>query len=565
MQSPAITPVSPRRTIAKMQKMRLLTVSLGAMALVSAALAQFDGPAPLAWRWVQPTSVAPGGSPLVNNDLIYQSVGGRIFCIEKKTGNLKWRFPQLDPIAGTFRTSPILAGGTILAAGDNKIVYAIDPVTGQSKWSANLPEGILGSPVLVGAYLVVALSTNELYALNVTDGTPVWPDSAPTFKVFEGLQGTITASGPDVLYFNGHNQMIALNIVSRKIDWHQEFSQLPPNPGAFVTTDAIYVNSGPYLISLNPISGVARWQANTEVQLAFTPIASASKIVVVSQDGKAFVFDAASRKAINRAPIDLGSLPMTAPTLLGDKFVIPTANGAINLIDPTKTGPLWEYIVRPLADSVVSTGTRTNGPGGRGGGFGGGQAGGGLGGGQQKPEKISEIQAAAPAVLDGQTLLVPARDGSLLAFDRDLGVDLTPPEVKMQFPNSGDQVSGQAPLVLQFKVTDDNSGLRNDSVKITINGQPVDFIPNKDGTILVRFSRTGGPSGRNKPLSDGRKDIIVTASDWMGNEIKKPFSLAIDNSLPPIVIPGQEKPNNGLNGAGGPGKGGGGGTGSDGG
>ena len=72
--------------IAKMPKKRILYAGLATLALVASAAAQMSGPVPLAWRWYQPTSVAPSGSPLVSGDTIYFSSGNRVYSIDRNTG-----------------------------------------------------------------------------------------------------------------------------------------------------------------------------------------------------------------------------------------------------------------------------------------------------------------------------------------------------------------------------------------------------------------------------------------------------------------------------------------------
>lgn len=539
-----------------MQKMRAITLAFGALALVASAAAQFDGPAPLAWRWIQPSRVGPGGSPLVNGDTIYQSLGGRVYCIDRVTGNRRWQYPQLDPISGTFRSTPLLIGDTLVMVGDNKIVYAVDANTGSPKWTSPLTTGSFGAPVAVGNAVVIALSDNSLVALNSADGTPLWQNS---YKVFDGIQGSLASYGNNVVFFTNRDEIYSVNVATQRSDWHQRLTQVNPNPQATVFGDTIYLNSGPYLVGLNSATGTARFSIATNLQLISAPVVGNSGILLVSQDNKAIVIDPVSRRPVNAKPIDLGSAPIVRPTAVGSMFVVPTANGALNLIDPTKADPQWIYVVRPLADAASSSSSSSprgpGGPGGPAGGGFGGFGGGGLGGGQttnNDQQKPVVVQAAAPVVLSGQTLLVPAKDGSLLAFDKDLGVDLTPPKVDMLFPTPGDQVSGQPPLLFYFRISDESSGLRTNSLKVEVNGQPLDYTLNRDGTVVVRFTLTG----KNKPLSDGRKEVAVTATDWMGNTVRKTFSLSIDNALPPIQLPGQSTNNNNFGGP--PGKGGGG-------
>src|ERR1700722_7528707 len=115
-----------------MQYMRSLFVGLTALATI-AANAQFDGPSPLAWRWLPPSGVATHGAPLVQGDTLYLASGGRIYAVDRMTGNKVWQFPAEDPISGKFPDEPILAAGSIVAVGNNGTVYGIDASTGQSK------------------------------------------------------------------------------------------------------------------------------------------------------------------------------------------------------------------------------------------------------------------------------------------------------------------------------------------------------------------------------------------------------------------------------------------------
>lgn len=543
-----------------MHMLRSISVGLGAMALVAVATAQFDRPAPLAWRWTPQTTGNIGGSPVVKGDTIYQAVGGRVYCIERQTGNRKWQYPQLDPLAGNIRSTPILTGDTLIATADNKYVYAIDANTGSAKWSVGLPMGTYGSPTLVGKFLVVPMSDNTLTAIDVEKGELAWKTP---YKIDDGINGSINAFGDYVILMTGRNEVFAVNVITEKLQWRRQLTQLAPKPSTTISSDTIYVNSGPYIVGLNATNGLARWQIPTQQQLVLAPVLGKTTMMVVTNDGKGLVYDLTTRKAVTPAPLDFGSQPLVLPTAVDDRYIVETANGAINLIDPKQVSktdpkvvdPLWAYIVRPMQNTSTSSnsGNDRGGPGRGGpGGFGG--FGGGLGGPQgggsnnnnDDDNKVVSVPAVAPAVLAGDTLLVPVGDNSLLAFDKTNGVDLTPPKVEMLFPNAGDQISGAPPLLFYFRITDDASGVKNNSLAIEINGQPMDYKLNKDGTVFVQITQTG----KNKPLSDGRKEVVVTVADWMGNVQKKTFAITIDNALPPIKLSGSD--DNSQNGPGGP-------------
>ncbi len=571
-----------------MRTLRLLTLAPVALALAAGASAQFDGPAPLAWRWVQPTNAAPSGSPLVVGDSIFTAVGSRVYALDLATGNKRWQYPSVEPIDGTFRTAPVAVGGVLVAAADNKIVYAVDPNTGAAKWTYTSPSPVLGSPVSVGdgKYVAFATSDNTLIALDAATGKAVW---AP-YNIFERIQGQISSYGTGIVFFNGLNEMRSLDVVSRKANYTRpaKFVSLPPGAAPVLYGDTFYVVSDRYLVAVNAASGNVKWSQNTNLQLAFAPAPSADGVFVVSQDGDALVLDPTNGRptsATKKGPVKLGSFPAVRPSLVGNKFLVPTTNGAINLFDPTTGALLWSYVIRPIGDVYESSGSSNTAPGGggRNGGGGGGRPGGGgsPGGnpsGQSTGRLVTTLQASGPAVLSGQTLLVPARDGSILAFDKTLGVDLTPPTSKQLWPNPGDVVSGQPPLELIFRLQDEAAGIKEDTIKVEIDGESAGFTYTRDGYVRVAFTTlaatTRPPNAKdgaflpgdvpkpNPTLQDGRHAVVVTATDWMGNVSKTTYSVVIDNALRPLPLPGSDQ--TGQNGGPG-GPGGGGGRGGDGG
>jgi outer membrane protein assembly factor BamB len=573
-----------------MQKMRSLSVALFAIVAAAAcaqsnisgsgAAAVFDGPAPLAWRWLPTSGEAATGSPTLNGDTIYVACGGRIYALDRTTGNRMWQFPAEDPIAGKFRYAPIMANGVLVATGDNKIVYGIDANTGAPKWSFVLPDGPTGQPILVDKTVVQALSSSRLVAIDPTTGQTIWKSASgdlQTYLISDRISGQIVASGDSVLYFTQRNDLHNVDVITRTEDaWARpiRFAAVDASIQPLVYNGAVYVGSGQFLASINPETGVLNWQVPTGFQAAFTPAASSQGIFVVSNDGQAMLFDPSNNGSPTAGmpkPIALGSSPATQPSAIGDKFIVPTASGALDMIDPSTGSIIWSYVIRPVGKLYESQ--SKSGANGKGGGFGGpvgGQGGGpggqggpggpaGQGGSTNSNKEITEIEASGPAELDGTTLLVPARDSSLLAFDKTLGVDLTPPTVQLLFPNPGDQVAGLPPLLLYFKIRDEGSGVNEKTIQIKIDDKTYDFKYERSGYVTVQFSR----EGKNRLLADGRHVITVNATDWLGNVANQSFSLTIDNTLPPVKLPGQPTTRppgaGGRGGAGGFGKGGGGG------
>lgn len=529
---------------------RITVAALVTLAAASMALADFDGPAPLAWRWVQPTNVAVRGTPLVAGDTVYVAVGQRVFALDRETGNQKWKFPMIDPIDGNFLGNPILIGDTLIASADNRKVYGVDAATGQQKWVFRSKDAILGKPAPVGKYFAIATRAGAVLVLDPTNGTPIWTDPSTNeplpVRLLNGIQGQIIGTPESIIVMDNANEMVSIDVVTKKPAWTARFSVLDARAEPILLGDTIYVNSGQYLAAIRTSNGRAQWQIGVGSDMPVGPAISGSTVMATTEDGKALFFDLNGRP-INRTPYDLGSIPMTRPAAAGSFFVLPTTDGAINLIDPTNGKILWSYIIRPLGEQFLETGSGSGGSG---------DAGMSAGGGRQNtktgPERIWTVQAAGAPVVVGDTLLVLARDGSLLAFDKNSGVDLTAPRVTMRWPNPGDQMNGESLDVL-FKIQDEASGVDPKSLKITVDGAPLDVTFGNDEIADARFSM----ASKNQPLTNGRKVFTVVVSDWMGNTAKQDFVLTIDNNLPKTVTPPKDQTGGG---SGRPGRGGGGGS-----
>lgn len=585
-----------------MRMSHLLMATTAALGLVGAALAQFPGPTPLAWRWAHSTPVSPLGAPVIEGNTVFVAVGNRMFALDRETGNQKWRYPLVEGVPGYFRAGPVLIGRTLMNVADNKIVYAVDADTGAPKWSYPCPTSVTGQPVAAGGKYVFQMSDSTLMALNPEDGSPFWKTP---YRVYEGLNSGIAAKGTDVFYSTQDGQLVQFDINLRQAGWKKRFSVIYADTSPVIFGDYIYLNNGSYFTCLSTVNGMARWEQNIGTQLAFSPAVSDIGAFTLSISGQCFVFDArtgAPRRyktpdGKTKTVLELGSTPVVRPSIVDKLFLVPTSNGALNFIDSATGDIVWSYLVRPLTKGQPASSTNLGGPGGPGGPGGGGDALGGgggrgglgggggqgnnrgglgggfgqgnnrgglggggglLGGGQTNTQTVQlAVPASGPGTLAGKTLYVLCQDGSLLAFDPDAGVDKTGPTVTMAWPTPGAQVSSN-PLEIMFKIEDESTGVKGATIKITANGQPLEYEYGRDGYAIVKLSR----AAKNQPLTDGRKTLNVTVSDWFGNVTSADFALTIDNALPPLQKPADSR--TGGPGGGGLGGGGRGGLGGDG-
>ncbi|HXH61661.1 MAG TPA: PQQ-binding-like beta-propeller repeat protein [Fimbriimonadaceae bacterium] len=500
--------------------MKRAIVGLAALAAFGAATADFDGPAPIAWRWADNITQRPNGAPVLLGDHVYTAVGSRMYCLDRTTGNLVWRYPIGEPLNANFNTGAVVADGIMVAAADDKSVYGVDVKTGEKVWHYIAANHVFAQPVVAGNFVVLATSDNQLMALNLKSGTEAWSQPyVPSAGIFQSL----VSWQDNVMFLTSDGLLNSLDVTTQRPAWRpQRFTNIGPLSRLAVVNDLLYVTSGSYLTALSASTGRLRWEKIVPGELRFSAASNGDSVVCVTDSGRMFIFDRSGRP-VTRTGVNLGSTPVASPSFAGKLVTIPTSNGAISLIDPQSGDIVWSFIVPPMIRGMTLKGTST------------GVTGSGLTATTTEEDiEVKSVPAAGPTVSEGDTLLVMAQDGSILAFDKHLGVDKTPPVISMLWPNPGDQVSGRPPMEMVFKVTDDGSGVDIDSVQITINGEP--YIPEIDRNGLYRVRVVS--SGRtNQPLRDGRTSVIVSAKDWMGNSTAKSFVLTVDNNLPALGSP----------------------------
>ena len=551
--------------------MRLKAIAfLSALGMACLSSAQFNGPAPLAWRWsqfqlssqIQLTSLGNSivlGSPAVEGDSIYVASGQRMYGLGRADGNQLWRFPLEEPLQkDAFKWQPIIAGNLVVARSVTNTIYAVEKNSGKAIWTHRATsKGITGELVVAGNLIVYADTANQIHALRLDNGSEAW--SLP-LKIENGITGAITAKDDNIFVFNQIGELKCFNVASQKLVWSKAFATIPSNARAVPFGGQLYAISSSYVVCLDAIDARLRWQRDVDAPLALYPSVSAEGVLVVDSLGKAFCLDPLNGKLQIKKPIDFGGQLQVTPAPVGKLFVGATGSGDLVLLNPHSGEMTWRFRMKPTRlnrqPQAGANGQATN-----------------------ASSLLAGVGPSGSPVGAGNSLLVMAQDASLFCFDSQNGVDVTPPHVRLAFPTPGESVNGQSPLALYFEIEDLSSGFDPDSVKFFIDGK--ELVPPKvasdvpiegsirgaaevtrEGFFVIRVSDTGAL----KPLTDGRHTFTVKSRDWLGNQGSEDFILNIDNQLPPLKFPGQGNPGQpGQPGFGNPGGGVGGGGGAGGG
>jgi outer membrane protein assembly factor BamB len=380
-----------------------------------------------------------------------------------------------------------------------------------------------------------------------------------SYRILDGMRGPIFSDGRDIVaFFDNRNYLQAFNLSTRKPAYKLNFGATPADGSMTANEGNFYVYTGTFVACINAFSGTVKWQKPLPERMMFAPEVGSGIVFCVAQSGNVYSFDTAGNAINGKKVLNIGSQPSVRPTSVGSKFVVGTVNGAIHLVDPTRGTMDWEYFVRPMNEQARNGNKApAGGNGGLGGGpssSGGGSLGSGGGGGaagsrnQTSTEPVTTVEISAPAVLAGKTLLVPAADSSLLAFDIDSGVDLVGPEVKQVWPQPGELTSGKLGQEFIFKIEDEGSGVNISSMKLDFDGVNYNYEFGRDGYLVCQISQTK----RNNMLGAGRHTVHVNVTDWMGNVTTYTATVRIDNTLDPAKRPGSDtKPGTGGGGKGG--------------
>ena len=131
----------------------------------------------------------------------------------------------------------------------------------------------------------------------------------------------------------------------------------------------------------------------------------------------------------------------------------------------------------------------------------------------------------------GNTTTVNQSDATLGSKLRLTVKEKTAPVITISSPTASQLLTSNQPTIL-FTVTDDDSGVNPDTIKLLIDGSEISGI--------TKTKTTSGYSCSYKPstaLSDGSHTVVVKASDYDGNAAtQKSVSFKIDTVPPELSV-----------------------------
>jgi outer membrane protein assembly factor BamB len=332
---------------------------------------------PPGWSFPADTEI---GDRLVVADGRVHAYGadGALYALDAATGALLWSVQTGSSVT----TAPVRTGDTVYFALDNGLL-ALDTASGRTRWH----QKITGAEVLVidRDTLYAASDRGILYALDPATGRTRWRDQADGI-----IRRILPHPSGDLVYAAGDDGVVALDARSGARRWRVPVARFTTVNNAAATSDTVYAASDDQVQAIDRRTGRVRWRLSGPVRIDLQMADGAVYVGVGSALSK---LDAATGKrqwSYDVGPLDL---TMNALTLARGVVYLNVALGRVHALDPATGRLRWSY---PPRDEPDLRGPHRYVPG-------------------------TNLDAFAPSVLHGGTLLTAFGDGTLHALDPATG------------------------------------------------------------------------------------------------------------------------------------------------
>ena len=456
-----------------------------------------DFPLKLSWKFLSEVSPDNPSSPAVKDGVIYFGAGTHFYAVNAETGTFRWCYPATESLTATIHTSPVVGDGMVyFGAGDGRL-YALSTDDGSLQWSFVTRSNIASSPVLVDGILYFGSDDHKLYALNAKTGNMTWKGG---FNTKAGIAAP-PAIADNLIYFMSTDTILyAASTVSGRLSWATRMGVGSRRTTPVVADNTVYLGAGNTLYAMQSRSSRIRWSVPLPGEVTTTPAVARGIVYFAFQDGKtskACAFTSAGKLKWKHA-VDIGSISYSSPIVTEDTVIFTASKGIVLALD-TETGAIkWKYVIMP---SILEYGSQRY--------------------------KYRYVNLTAAPVISNGRLYVLADDGALHAFSVD-SPDSTAPRVETVRPLRNLPMPGTPPVEVAAMVKDQGSGIKEDTIKLTLDGETVEHqvVPER-GVIFYKTPHTE----RLAPLSSGRHTATLTVEDWAGNKTFEEWTFMVDNTI----------------------------------
>jgi outer membrane protein assembly factor BamB len=127
----------------------------------------------IVWRHATPHGQMASSPAVVGDAIVYHSMEGHVFVLDRATGSVRWQYDVGSPI----ESSPIVRDSVDYFGAWNGNLYALDLRTHRLRWSRSLGAKITSSAAIGGSTLYIGDYAGRLWALAPQTGNTRWVSS----------------------------------------------------------------------------------------------------------------------------------------------------------------------------------------------------------------------------------------------------------------------------------------------------------------------------------------------------------------------------------------------------
>lgn len=185
------------------------------------ALSTVDG----SQLWSASTSSEILAVPAANNEVVVaQTIDGRVYGLDSKTGELRWRYDHLVPSL-TIRglANPVMDRTQVFTAFGNGQIVSLNPSDGSLLWNGRVsqPSGgnelekivdVDGSPLVTAGVVYAASYQGAISAFSKAKGATLWKQDMSTHY-------QLSASSTRLIAVDEDSHIVAFNSGNGAIEW----------------------------------------------------------------------------------------------------------------------------------------------------------------------------------------------------------------------------------------------------------------------------------------------------------------------------------------------------------
>jgi len=208
------------------------------------------------------------------------NTGGTFYCIERATGDDRWKFPLPGNTSlKGIRSSPAADSGAVIFGAEDGKIYALDAETGAVRWTFDTGAPVEAAPLITAGEAIAGNLRGTICALDVATGRLRWQahTGAPVYA-------NAIPAGDLVIVGNLAGTMSAFRASDGMRAWKAEMEG-PVNSGAVLSGRTLYVGTMKKIVyGLNPEDGAVTWKAEATGRIRTSPAAAFGRLFVTTDE-----------------------------------------------------------------------------------------------------------------------------------------------------------------------------------------------------------------------------------------------------------------------------------------